>query len=84
MKRIIQILFILILIALGAGFYIKSTGDHLTGDRIVGLAIIATAFILMPIFIYHQSKGKKMKDYMLTKENIDKMKEKKGKKPENQ
>ena len=84
MKRLIQFLFFVIIIALGSGFYVKSSYDSKTGDIIIGISIIATAFILMPLFIYRQSRGKKLKDYMLTQENLDKMKEKKGKNPENQ
>ena len=83
MKRLIQILFISILIALCIGFYFKSS-EREYGDIIIGISVLSTAFILMPLFIYRQSRGKKFKDYMLTQENIEKMKEKKGKNPENQ
>jgi hypothetical protein len=38
----------------------------------------------MPLFLYKESKGKKMNDYMLTEENIRKMRGKEGEKPENQ
>ncbi len=81
MKRLIQILFIVIIIALGAGFYIKNSQEDTTGDIIIGISIIAITFILMPLFIYNQSKGKKLKDYMLTQENLEKMRDKKGEKP---
>ena len=84
MKRFLQILFFLILAAIGTGYYFKWHNDHPTGDLIIGLAILASAFILMPLFIFHQSKGKKLKDYTLTKENLDKMQEEKHKKKRNQ
>ena len=84
MKHILRFLLIAILAAIGAGYYFKWQGNHLTGDRIVGLAVLASAFILMPLFIFHRSKGKKLKDYTFTKENLDKMKERKHKKSENQ
>ncbi|NAS31804.1 hypothetical protein GTQ40_12525 [Flavobacteriaceae bacterium R38] len=84
MKRFIQILFFLILISFGFGFYFKNTQNTQLGDVIIGITIITTAFILMPLFIYRQSKGKKLNDYMLTKENIEKMRDKKGENPENQ
>ncbi|UOB15986.1 hypothetical protein [Abyssalbus ytuae] len=76
MKKIILILFILIVTAIGYGFYIKNTGEELKGDRVIGLAVLAIAFVFMPLFIIYRSRGKKFKDYMLTKENFDKMKEK--------
>lgn len=62
----------------------KSTGNELTGDRIVGIAVLSIAFILMPLFIFYRSKGKKFKDYMLTQENLDKMRNKKGQEAENE
>ncbi|MDY8136856.1 hypothetical protein [Aquimarina sp. 2201CG5-10] len=83
MKYVIRILFITIIILISVGYYFKNTGNHDTGDKWVGIGILATSFILMPIFIYHRWKNKKVKDYMLTEENLKKMKEfnqKKGKK----
>lgn len=84
MKKIILIIFVGIITAILTGFYIKSTGHELTGDRIIGIAVLSIAFILMPLFIYYRSKGKKFKDYMLTQENLDKMRNKKGQRPENE
>lgn len=84
MKRFLQILFVVILIAIGTGFYYKTYIDNQTGDRIIGIAVLASAFILIPFFIYHRSKGKKFQDYMFTQENIDKMNNKKGNNSENQ
>ncbi len=72
MKLFLTILFILDLITLGIGFYLKN-GDKETGDLFIGISIIVGFFILMPLFIYHRWKNKSVKDYMLTKENIKKM-----------
>jgi flagellar biosynthesis protein FliP len=74
MKNIIIILFISVLISLGIGFYIKAE-DEATGNLIIGLALMTAFFILMPLFIYHRWKDRNVKDYMLTKENILKMRE---------
>lgn len=84
MKKFIIFIFISIITAILTGFYIKSTGNELTGDRIIGIAVLSIAFILMPLFIFYRSKGKKFKDYMLTQENLDKMRNKKGQRPENE
>ncbi|THD69451.1 hypothetical protein E7Z59_03745 [Robertkochia marina] len=84
MKRLLQALFFLILAAIGVGYYFKWQNDHLTGDRIVGIAVLTAAFVLMPLFIFHRSKGKKLKDYTLTPENLEKMKDEKHKKTNNQ
>ncbi len=75
MKYIIKILLVLIVILVGVGYYFKNTGDHITGDKLVGIGILGASFILMPLFIYHRWKDKKAKDYMLTEENLNKMRE---------
>lgn len=74
MTRLLQILFALILLTLITGFVIKSN-QAVIGDRIVGVTILFTAFIFMPLFIYHSWKDKKLSDYTLTAENFEKMKE---------
>lgn len=76
MNTILKILVISILIAIGVGFYYRTYEDVLLGDQIIGLAVLASAFILMPIFLYVRWKGKRLEDYTLTKKNMDRMKDK--------
>ncbi|TDN95201.1 hypothetical protein DET49_10284 [Salegentibacter sp. 24] len=76
MNTFLKILGVLILIAIGVGFYYRTFKDVMLGDQIIGIAVLASAFILMPIFLYVRWKGKRLQDYTLTKENIDKMKDK--------
>ena len=75
MKIVIKILSISILIAIGIGFYYRMNDDIILGDRIIGIAVLASAFLLMPIFLYVRWKGKKLSDYTLTKQNMDKMRD---------
>ena len=77
MNKIIKILAILIAIAIGTGFYYRIQDNLLLGDRIIGIAVLASAFILMPLFLYHRWRGKRLKDYTLSEENIKKMNERK-------
>lgn len=72
MTRLLQILFSFILVALITGFVIKSN-NPVVGDRVIGVSILFTAFIFMPLFIYHRWKDKKLSDYTLTAENFEKM-----------
>ena len=72
MTRLLQILFSCILLALITGFVIKSN-NPVIGDRIIGISILFSAFIFMPLFIYHRWKDKKLSDYTLTAENFEKM-----------
>lgn len=76
MMQIIKILAILILIAIGTGFYFRMNDDLILGDRIIGIAVLASAFILMPLFLYARWNGKKLEDYTLSDKNIKKMKDK--------
>lgn len=75
MKYVIRILFVIVVVLVSVGYYYKNTGDHLTGDKWVGIGILGASFILMPLFIYHRWKDKKVKDYMLTEENLQKMRD---------
>lgn len=77
MKKICLVLFILDMLAFGAGFYyLKIREDELLGNRIVGFSVLGLILIVMPIFLYIRYKGKDMNKYLLTKENLDKMRDK--------
>jgi len=52
--------------------------------KYIGFGTAGLFLLAMPLFLYKESKGKKMNDYMLTEENIRKMRGKERKKPENQ
>ncbi len=84
MKHLLRILFIGILIAFGVGFYIRAQEDLLIGERIVGVTVLFSSFVFMPLFLYHRWKGKRLKDYTLTKENLRRMRKLRGESPENE
>lgn len=75
MKIVLKVLSIAILIAAGVGFYYRLNDDVLLGDRIIGIAVLASAFILMPIFLVVRWRGKKLEDYTLSDKNMKKMRE---------
>ncbi|MHA7055849.1 hypothetical protein ACWGOQ_0001415 [Aquimarina sp. M1] len=75
MKYLIRILFLAVILLVAFGYYHKNSGDHAIGDKWVGIGILTASFVLMPLFIYHRWKNKKVKDYMLTEENIKKMRD---------
>ena len=62
MKHILTTIFISILAGLGYGFYVKNSGNP-KADVIIGICVLAIAFILMPLFIYHRYKNKNMEDF---------------------
>lgn len=70
MKFVLTTILILILGALTYGFYLKNTADT-NGEIIIGIGVLATAFILMPLFIYHRYKNKNIKDFTFEKYRKD-------------
>jgi len=67
-------------------FLIISLGSIITGylmdfensEKLIGLGVLGLFFIVFPLFSYHRWKDKDLKDYLLTKENLDKMREREG------
>ena len=55
-----------------------------TANKFIGAGTVGLFLVAMPLFLFKESKGKDMKDYMLTKENIEKMRAEEGKKTKNQ
>lgn len=75
-----KIVAILIGIAILIGFYVMQIEkDQALGDKIVGLSVLASVFILLPMFLVLRWRGKKLEDYTLSDKNIKKMKERKKK-----
>ena len=84
MKYLIWILFIIctILIFLGLSIPDSDTLDQAIkakeielSNKLIGFGILGMFFLVFPLFSYYRWKDKKMSDYVLNKENLDKMKE---------
>ena len=71
MKYLITILTIAVFISIILGF----TLDVAYSEKLIGFGVVGLFFLVFPLFSYHHWKGKKLKDYMLTKENLDKMRD---------
>jgi len=81
-----HIIFLIVVASISSiiyGFTIKE--DHVElAHKYIGGGTVGLFLIAMPLFLMKESKGKNMKDYMLNKENIEKMQENERKKTENQ
>jgi hypothetical protein len=77
MRQKIRFLSLLIvLISLGSiiyGFTLVEAAP-VSGNKYIGFGVVGIFLLAMPLFLIFESRGKKMKDYMLTDENIRKMK----------
>jgi hypothetical protein len=74
MKYFLSITFLIIVGVAIYGFSVRAV-DPKTGEFCIGISIAVLFFLWMPVFIYYRWKNRSVKDYMLTKENIDKMRE---------
>jgi len=67
-------------------FLVLSLGSIITGylidfensEQLIGFGVLGLFFIVFPLFSYHRWKDKDIKNYMITKENLDKMREREG------
>jgi hypothetical protein len=63
------IAFIASLISIICGFIL----DVSYAQKLIGFGVFGLFLVVFPLFSYYRWKGKDFKDYMLTKENLDKM-----------
>lgn len=75
-----KIVAIIIAIAILIGLYVMQVEkDEALGNKIIGLSVLASVFILLPMFLVLRWRGKKLKDYTLSDENLKKMNDRKRK-----
>jgi len=83
MKYIISLIVLASFGAILYGFSIQEEELSLA-HKYIGFGTAGLFLLAMPLFLYKESKGKKMNDYMLTEKNIRKMRGKEDEKPDNQ
>lgn len=70
MKYVIIVLFLASSISIICGFIMEKLPY---AQKLIGFGTLGLFFVVIPLFIFQSWKGKKIEDYMLTKENLDKM-----------
>ncbi len=83
LKYLITLILLASIVSIIYGFTIEEEQVTLA-QKCIGLGTVGIFLIAMPLFLIKESKGKKMKDYMLNEENIRKMKGKNLEKTDNQ
>lgn len=83
MKYIVSIIVIISLGLIIYGFSLDSS-QELLSNKFIGTGTLGLFLLAMPLFLYKESKHRKMKDYMLTEENVRKMRGEDVETPENQ
>ena len=71
MKYLILVLTIVAFTSIILGF----TLDVDYSKKLIGFGVLGLFLIVFPLFSYYRWKDKDLKDYMLTKENLDKMRD---------
>jgi len=74
MKYLIGVLSIIVFGSIILGFIIDSEYSQ----KMIGFGVIGLFVIVFPLFSWYRWKDKKVEDYMLTKENLKKMREREG------
>ena len=69
MKYLIWILFIATVGSIFFGFIL----DVDYSEKLIGFGVLGLFVIVFPLFSYYRWKNKNVSDYMLNKENIEKM-----------
>lgn len=73
--RLISLAIVLIsLVLIATGFALRPD-QPILGDRLIGTGTVGIFLLAMPLFLFTESRGKNLRDYMLTRENLERMKE---------
>lgn len=75
MKYLIIFLFVATLGSIFTGFIFETEYSQ----KFIGFGVMGLFLVAFPVFAYYRWKDKDIKDYMLTKENLDKMREQRKK-----
>ena len=73
--RILKVITFIALIGSITSIIIGYTMELSYSKKLIGFGVLGIFFVVFPIFSYYRWKDKDPKDYMLTKESIDKMRE---------
>jgi len=79
MRYFILLIVVVCFSAIGYGYSLDDTQEA-SANKYIGSGTLGLFLVAMPLFLYNESKGKKMNDYMLTDENVRKMQGKPPKK----
>jgi len=80
MKYIIWFFFIASVLGILCGYSLNVNYSQ----KLIGFGILTLFFIVIPLFSWYRWKDKKVKDYLLNKENLDKMRARESRKKSKQ
>jgi len=69
MKYIIWFFFIVSVVCIVSGYFL----DVSYSQKLIGVGVVVLFFVVFPLFSYYRWKDKQVEDYMIPKENNDKI-----------
>ena len=69
MKYLIAFLFVLSIGSIICGYFIEV--DY--SEKLIGYGVVGLFVVVFPLFSYYRWKDRSVKDYMITKESLDNM-----------
>ncbi|HLV70158.1 MAG TPA: hypothetical protein VKY34_05585 [Xanthomarina sp.] len=76
MKYLIAFFFITSIGSIACGYFL----DLAYSQKLIGFGVVGLFLVVFPLFSYYRWKDRNVKDYMITKENLEKMREYNNKK----
>ena len=73
--KVLKIITLIALLASVASIILGSYMDVPFSKKLIGFGVVGIFFVVFPIFSYYRWKDKNPKDYMITKDSLDKMRE---------
>ncbi|WP_124978877.1 hypothetical protein [Nonlabens xiamenensis] len=69
--KLLAVLLILALIAIGSGFYLVAHQQVALGHKVIGLSTLFIFLVLMPVFIWYRYKDKDLSKFNLQQDKKD-------------
>ena len=69
MKILIYVSLIISISLIVAGYII----NDINSEKLIGSGTLLFFFVVMPLFLYHRGKNKKLKDFILNSEDLNKL-----------
>ncbi|WP_417888610.1 hypothetical protein [Xanthomarina gelatinilytica] len=71
MKYLIAFFFIASISSIACGYFL----DVAYSQKLIGFGVVGLFLVVFPLFSYYRWKDRNVKDYMITKESLEKMRE---------
>ena len=71
MKRIIQLLLLVVIALFSFGIYLQNFTENSQYQKVMGIGVLIMVFLLLPTFLYYRYKDKNLEDYKFKGFNND-------------